>query len=127
MEKPAALVGDTGLRRKEQLVHNRPISVHWLKYLFLATKDLKFSLIYIQAMTLKHQEKVHHGTSFASSEFGYMPQLYSRDFGLDLEKDGESEKGFQACTTLLTSLVLDTRHREVGLEVGRPARGGRVQ
>lgn len=55
------------------------------------------------------------------------PRGYSRDFGLDSEKDGESEKGFQACTTLLTSLVLDTRHKEVGLEVGRPARGGRVQ
>lgn len=55
------------------------------------------------------------------------PRGYSRDFGLESEKDGESEKGFQACTTLLTSLVLDTRHREVGLEVGRPARGGLVQ
>ena len=55
------------------------------------------------------------------------PRGYSRDFALDSEKDGESDKGFQACTTLVTSLVLDTRHKEVGLEVGRPARGGLVQ
>ena len=54
------------------------------------------------------------------------PRGCSRDFALDSEKDGESDKGFQACTTLVTSLVLDTRHKEVGLEVGRPARGGLV-
>lgn len=69
--------GDTGLRRKNSLFTADPYPVHWLEYLFLATKDLKFSLIYIQAMTLKHQEKVLHGTSFASSEFGlYAPLFY---------------------------------------------------